>query len=298
MDFAAFMETERRRVDAYLEDVLPPAGHPPVELHEAIRYTVFAGGKRVRPIMTVVACGALGGDVDACLPGAAAIEMIHVSSLIHDDLPCMDDSDTRRGKPSCHMKFGESTAVLAGDWLLVYPFEVIGRGAEDGLYPPEVAAKICATIARGVCTSGIVAGQVLDLDAESRKISGDELRRIHELKTAALMEACARVGAAVAQAPPDLTETVAHSARALGLCFQVVDDILDVIGDAKVLGKPTGADSEKDKNTYVSLYGLDTARQMARDLADEATKALEPLPPSPWLERSRELIDYIVSRTS
>lgn len=298
MTFAEFMEAQTRRVDAYLTWVLPPRDTPPTHLHEAIHYTVFAGGKRVRPIMTLIACGALGGDTEACLAGAAAIEMIHVSSLIHDDLPCMDDSDTRRGQPSCHRKFGESTAVLAGDWLLVYPFEIVARAAEEGAFTPDVAARVCATIARGVCTSGIVAGQVLDLEAESRDVTAAELRRIHELKTAALMEACARVGAAIAGAPAQLSDTAARSARALGLCFQVVDDILDVVGDAAVLGKPTGADSENAKSTYVSLHGLDLARDMAAQLAAEARDALDALPDSEWLLRGRQLIDYVVGRSS
>lgn len=298
MTFAEFMEGERQCIDAYLDRILPPPDKPPTALHGAVRYTVFAGGKRVRPILARVTCGALGGDPERCLPGAAAIEMIHVSSLIHDDLPCMDDSDTRRGQPSCHKRFGESTAVLAGDWLLVYPFEVVGRAADEGVLTPAVAAKVCTTVAQGVCTSGIVAGQVLDLDSESRQVTAEELRQIHELKTAALMEACARVGAAVAGAAPDVTERVAQSARSLGLCFQIVDDILDVVGDAAVLGKPTGADVEKSKNTYVSLYGLETARDMAERLADEAVSALASLPASLWLDRARELIQYVARRSS
>ncbi len=298
MSFREFLATERQRVDGYLDACLPPASEDPRQLHEAVRYTVLAGGKRFRPILTIVFCGALGGDTDACLPVASAIELIHVSSLIHDDLPCMDDSDTRRGQPACHKVYGESTAVLVGDWLLVYPFEIVSRLVTEGKLEPQVCARVCEAMARAVCTQGIVAGQVLDLDAESHTVSAEELQRIHELKTAALIEACARVGAAVAKAPEDLSDAVAQCARALGLCFQVVDDVLDVEGDEAVLGKPTGADSENAKNTYVTLFGLEGAKGRAIVLADEARAALAPLQPSPWLDRAHELIDYVVNRSS
>jgi len=298
MMVAEFLEHQGARIDAFLDSVLPPECAEPAELHRAVRYTVFAGGKRFRPTLAIAVCGALGGDDGACVPAAAALEMIHVSSLIHDDLPCMDDSDVRRGRPSCHKAFGESTAVLAGDWLLVHPFELVARQVELGVLPASVAVDVTAVLARAVCSRGIIAGQVEDLRAESQVIGPDELERIHVLKTAALIEAAASVGAAVAQAPAELREASRRGARALGLCFQVVDDLLDVIGDTAALGKPTGADERQSKNTYVSFFGLDGARRRADALADEALSCLSTLPPSEWLGRLRDLVHFVVRRTT
>jgi len=298
MTVADFLEHQGARIDAFLDSALPAESSEPAELHRAVRYTVFAGGKRFRPALAIATCGALGGDDEACMPAAAAIEMIHVSSLIHDDLPCMDDSDVRRGRPSCHRAFGESTAVLAGDWLLVHPFELVAQQAELGVFPASVAVDVTATLARAVCSSGIIAGQVEDLSSESRVIGPDDLERIHVLKTAALIEASAGVGAAVAQAPTALRDAARRSARALGLCFQVVDDLLDVVGDTEALGKPTGADERQSKNTYVSLFGVDGAQRRASNLAEEARSWLSVLPSSEWLERLRELVDFVLRRTT
>lgn len=298
MSFADYLAATREQVDRFLDRALPPADAPPPELHEAIRYTVFAGGKRFRPVLAYTTGMALGASEGQLLPAAAALELIHVSSLIHDDLPCMDDADTRRGKPSCHKVFGEATAVLAGDWLLVFPYELLARETALGNLSPDVAAALMGELSRAVGSSGIVAGQILDLRAETVDIGPEELETIHELKTAVLIEACARVGAAVARAPADLTSAVARSARALGMCFQAVDDILDVVGDAASLGKPTGADVERRKATHIGFCGLESAQQRAEGLARAAHEALAPLPPSEWLERLHALIEFVVRRTS
>jgi geranylgeranyl diphosphate synthase, type II len=298
MTFEGYLAAERDRIDRYLEAVLPPADQPPRSLHEAVRYTVFAGGKRFRPILANTVCAALGGDPERSLPGAAAIEMIHVSSLIHDDLPCMDNSDTRRGRPSCHKAFDEATAVLAGDWLLVFPFELLGREATAGRIDAAVAGRLTGVIAAAVCSSGIIAGQIDDLAAESRQIALEELERIHALKTASLIEACALVGAIAAGVPDDLCEAARASASALGRCFQVVDDILDVVGDEQQLGKPTGADSRQEKSTYVSFFGLEEARRRAEALACEAHEALSRFPAGEALGRLHELIDFVLRRSS
>ncbi len=296
MTFQEYVATEQARVDACLDGLLPAAECPPSDLHTAVRYMVFGGGKRIRPVIANTVCRALGGDADTCLPCAAAIELIHVSSLIHDDLPCMDDADTRRGQPSCHIAFSESTAVLVGDWLLVYPFRVIAREAAEGRLAPEVAARVSLLLAAGVCDEGIVAGQVEDLAAETRRITAEELDRIHLRKTAALIEASAGVGAAVAMADPESTRAVLRYARGLGLCFQAVDDILDVVGDAEDLGKPTGADAENEKATHVGFYGLQDAKRRAARLAEEAHAALRAVPEGPARGRLHELVDYIVGR--
>ncbi len=296
MTFLKYLASEQEAVNACLDRLLPPPDRPPADLHGAVRYMVFAGGKRIRPIIARTACGALGGDVEACLPCAAAIELIHVSSLIHDDLPCMDDSDTRRGQPSCHKAHAESTAVLAGDWLLVYPFQLIAREAAEGRLEPEVASRVSLLLAAAVCEDGIVAGQVEDLAAETRRVTAEELNGIHLRKTAALIEASAGVGAAVATADPESTRAALAYARALGLCFQAVDDILDVVGDAEALGKPTGADAESEKATHVSFYGLEEAKGRAARLADEARAALRGFPPNAHTGRLYELVDYVVGR--
>jgi geranylgeranyl diphosphate synthase type II len=298
MTLESYLAEERGRIDAFLDAALPPTCQKPAALHEAVRYTCFAGGKRFRPVLATTVCGAVGGSPQTAAPAAAAVEMIHVSSLIHDDLPCMDDAATRRGRPSCHRAFGEALAVLAGDWLLVHPFEVVASEVRAGRYTPTVGARVMGVLAGAVCSSGIIAGQVLDLDAESGVVSADELVRIHLLKTAALIEAAARVGAIVGDAPEPVMEAVGKCARALGLCFQVVDDVLDVVGDASALGKPTGSDLRQDKNTYVSLHGLDGAMTRARALAEEAHDALVPLAPSPYRTRLDEMIEFVLHRSS
>lgn len=298
MTFAEYLTSERDRVWQRLDAILPPAGEPPERLHEAIRYMVAAGGKRLRPIIANTVCAALGGDPERSMLGAAAIELVHISSLIHDDLPCMDDSDLRRGQPACHKAFDESTAVLTGDWLLVHPFELIGRAAATGELTPQQAAATSAALAEAVCSRGIIAGQIEDLASESRRISLPELERIQELKTASLIEACARIGAIAANADEASSAAVRSYAGALGRCFQIVDDILDVVGDAEALGKPTGADTVNEKVTYVSFFGLEEARCRARAQADEAHAYLSPLPTNEATARLHELVDYVLERES
>ncbi len=254
-------ETETA-LDSYLK------GYENSPVVEAMRYSTLGGGKRVRACLVLSSCVMLGGDASSAIPYAAAIEMIHAYSLIHDDLPCMDDDDLRRGKPSCHKQFGESVAVLAGDALLTKAFEVI---AQHGKNEP-VRAVLAVAKAAGCC--GMVRGQELDIDAEGKDITEAELVDIHTHKTGALMKVCATLGAIAAGADPQKTAAVERYAQDIGLVFQVVDDILDCVSTTETLGKQVGSDSGNEKKTFVDLYGIGKAREYAIKINDRAKAAI------------------------
>jgi geranylgeranyl diphosphate synthase type II len=268
----------RRRVDEALRRFLPPADDPdtpcPPRLAEAMRYSTLAGGKRLRPVLCLLAAEACGGDPEAALPAACAIEMVHTYSLIHDDLPAMDDDDLRRGRPTCHRAFDEATAVLAGDGLLTLAFEVIARR----MRPPEAAARCVLTLAEAAGPDGMVGGQMADLLAEGRTdATVAELEAIHRRKTGALLLAALRMGAISAGASAATCEAIDTYGRAVGLAFQIVDDLLDVEGDEAKMGKRVQKDSGLGKWTYPGLLGVDGSRARARQLAGEAVAALAPL---------------------
>lgn len=263
----------RELVDARLDELIPAEEVGPERVHAAIRWSLFAGGKRFRPLLLLATGQELGADVDVLLDTACALEMIHTYSLIHDDLPSMDDDDLRRGRPTCHVRFGEATAVLAGDALQTLAFQAI---AEDEKLQPEVRVRLVSEVARASATpSGMVAGQAHDLAAESRAVTGDELEHIHRLKTGALITCAARAGAIIAGARAAELEAVTGYSAALGLLFQITDDLLDVTGSAEDLGKTPGKDARSRKATYPALYGLDATRERARAAFDEATAALD-----------------------
>lgn len=242
-------------------------------LLDAEQYSLFAGGKRIRPTLVLEFCRMFGGSDEAALPFAAAVEMLHTSSLIHDDLPCMDNDDLRRGKPTNHKVFGEATAVLAGDALLIGAFE---QTASNARVSPEIAAMATAYLAGGVGTYGMVGGQIMDMEGEHRKLSLDELLKMHSLKTGALINASCVLGALAAGISPhdDAMEKTVLYAEKIGLAFQIVDDILDVTGDEQSLGKKTGADQEHDKNTFLSFYSVEEAQFYADRLTAEAIDAI------------------------
>jgi len=298
VDVAAYLTEKGALVDAFLDERLPAADSGPGKLHEAIRYCVFARGKRFRPALAIATCEAFHGRTEAVLPAAAAIELIHVSSLVHDDLPCMDDADLRRGKPSCHRAYGEALAVLVGDWLLAFPFEILSCPSMGALLRPEQCCITGQEIARSVCSSGIVAGQVADLEAERRQIGLDELQRLHVHKTGALIRAAVRCGLVAAGVPFADLDAHARFAEQLGLAFQVADDILDVTADEATLGKPVGADNANNKSTYVSLLGLDGARRVAEETAAQAHALLTELPPGSDPSVLHALVDFVVGRGS
>jgi geranylgeranyl diphosphate synthase type II len=245
------------------------------ELFRAMRYSLLAGGKRIRPILVLEFCGLCGGDQEAALPFACAVEMIHTYSLIHDDLPCMDNDDMRRGKPSNHVVFGEAQALLAGDALLTRAFEVMLSSESIRLVGAEKAANAAGALAFAAGAYGMAGGQAIDLMSEGKQISMETLQRLDECKTGALIRAAAKMGCILAGAESNLIRAADEYAAAVGFAFQIVDDILDVKGNAETLGKPIGSDKEKEKSTYVSLLGMEKAQKAVSQLTEDAVHALD-----------------------
>jgi geranylgeranyl diphosphate synthase, type II len=291
MEFAAWLKSQKDRVDAALDRLLPPAAEPPGTLHAAIRHSMFAGGKRLRPILLLAACEACGGNTEQALPAACAVECIHTYSLIHDDLPCMDDDDFRRGHPTCHKVYGEAIAVLAGDALQPLAFELL---LQSDLSDKSDRSLLVHELATAAGSRFLIAGQVRDLEAERREVSFEELRTIHEGKTAALLTCCFRLGALIAGAQPVRLQALTTFGHALGLAFQVIDDILDCTQSSEKLGKTAGKDAAAGKSTYVSILGLEAARSEAARLTAEAHAALEPL--GSTADRLREIADHLLAR--
>lgn len=285
-----------KAVEKCVAESLPSEHVAPTIIHQAMRYSALGGGKRLRGVLAVTACRAGGGDEKTALPLAAALEMIHAYSLVHDDLPAMDDDDWRRGKPTTHKVFGEGIAVLAGDALLTRAFSVLGRLPDLADVSANTTLAIIEEVAGAGGTLGLIGGQVADLQAEGQgDVTLDQLRAIHLRKTGALFRASVRCGALVADAPRDVLDALTTYADSFGLAFQIADDILDVIGDAQTLGKPTGRDTVQDKATYPSLVGLQTARRMAEQAVSDACRAVVSLP-SPAREVLEHLAKFAVSR--
>lgn len=293
-EFSVRQSAWTERINRALEELLAPQAHPmPPEydgVRQAMAYSLAAGGKRIRPMLTLEFCRMLGGDPDQAMPLACAVELIHTYSLIHDDLPCMDDDDLRRGQPSCHKKFGEATALLAGDGLLTLAAEVIATAPERTGLDPLICLSAIRTLASLAGLDGMVGGQTMDLANEGRAIMEDTLRRTDELKTCALLKAACRMGALAAKAQPDQLKLADEYAEWLGLAFQMVDDILDVTGDEASLGKPIGSDAASGKCTYVTLCGLDGAQERANEATERALAAASQLPSHDFLcELTRRL---------
>jgi geranylgeranyl diphosphate synthase type II len=287
----------RLAVEPALDRALPPEDAWPETVHRAVRYSLFAGGKRIRPVLVLAAGEAVGGAREQVLPFACAVEMIHTYSLIHDDLPAMDDDDLRRGKPTLHKAFGEAIAILAGDALLTRAFHLLAEVPAD-LDETRLRRRVQATAELGeACgTTGLIGGQVMDLESEGRAIDALALERLHRAKTGALLSACVRGGALLGGATETELALLTRYAAAIGLAFQVVDDVLDATEGADRLGKTAGKDEAAGKATYVSIHGLDRAREMAAALCGEALEALEPL--GPRAERLAEIARLIVNRHS
>lgn len=260
-------------------------------LRESMSYSLMAGGKRLRPVLLMAAADAVGADGTKFLPVACALEMIHTYSLIHDDLPAMDNDDYRRGKLTNHKVYGDGIAILAGDALLTLAFTVILRQKDAA---PEALLRVVDEISRAAGAEGMVGGQVLDIKAENRSISMEELRRVHMGKTGALFHAALRSGAILAGATEHQLAALTAYADHFGLAFQITDDILDVIGSAEEIGKPVGSDAKNHKSTYVSLTSLSEARDLARRTVDEALDALSIF--GAEAEFLRELVSYLVNR--
>lgn len=266
----------RQMVDAALDRYLYSVSDGQQIVVDAMRYSVENGGKRVRPMLTLEFCRVCGGDPEKALSFACAVEMIHTYSLIHDDLPCMDDDDLRRGKPSCHKQFDESTALLAGDGLLTLAFETLTKA--EGI-APEYVLRAVETLSRLAGVKGMIGGQVIDLLSEDRTVDFETLQTIDNLKTGALIEAAVLLGCFAAEVSDEAILSACRTyASCIGLAFQIVDDILDVTSDTQTLGKPVGSDEKNEKSTFVKLLGIEKCRALADDLTQKAVDALDALP--------------------
>ena len=267
------LNVHRQAVERWLSTCFD-SREPRGDLYDAMRYSLLAGGKRIRPVLVLETCRICGGDTKAALPFAGAIEMIHTYSLIHDDLPCMDDDDLRRGRPTNHKVFGEATAVLAGDGLLTAAFEVMLENS--GELPPQRALDAAACLAAAAGGRGMVGGQVLDMAGEGHSLGLHEVEELQRLKTGALIAAAAEMGCILAGADEEKRGAARRYAQKLGLAFQIQDDILDVVGDEATLGKPIGSDAKSEKTTFVTLKGLECCQSLVEQLTAEAKQALEP----------------------
>lgn len=293
-DITRYLEQRREEIDGFLEAVIPHSSTAPAALHEAIRYSLFAGGKRVRPILTLAAAETIGRPAIGILPIACSVELIHTYSLIHDDLPAMDNDDYRRGKPTNHMVFGEAIAILAGDSLLTLAFELCSRpDLVDGL-APSLQARVIRELALGAGNVGMVGGQVLDIQAERQDIDLATLQTIHRYKTGMLIRAAVRMGAIAASATAEQLDALTAYAEDAGLAFQVADDVLNVTGTREELGKNPQTDAQRGKKTYPTFLGVDGARGFAEECATRAVKRLDGF--DVQAEPLRELARYITSR--
>jgi geranylgeranyl diphosphate synthase type II len=291
MKLPPFFEEDRLAVDAALERLLPSAATQPPSIHTAMRYSVFAGGKRIRPILCLETARIFSSDVTPALHPACALEFIHTYSLIHDDLPALDNDDLRRGKPTCHKKFGEAIAILAGDALLTLAFETIGATP----VPAENRAAMLTEIAGAAGTiNGMVGGQVADIEAEGKPVDPPMLEYIHRSKTAALIRAAITAGALCAGSGSEDVARLRRFGETIGWAFQVTDDILDVEESSAALGKTAGKDMAQQKATYPSVYGLERSHQIANDLAARAIAELTPY--ADRASRLREIAEFLVLR--
>lgn len=261
-------------IEAALPQYLPPVTLPQGKVCEAMAYSLLDGGKRIRGCLTLALCELCGGEVQSALPLACAVEMVHAYSLIHDDLPCMDNDDLRRGKPSCHIKFGEGTALLAGDALLTHAFSAASDAYFNGTLPAETVLRCVNQLSRAAGVEGMIGGQVIDTAPEEVPMTPEQLEAMHSMKTGALIRSAAVLGCIAAGAPRDVVMQADLYAAKIGLAFQIVDDILDATEESEKLGKST-SDADNNKTTYITLYGVEKAREMVRRLVLEADLAVK-----------------------
>lgn len=283
-----------QEVEEILDRALPKGETVPTVLHEAMRYSTLGGGKRLRALLAIGACIAVGGDAKSTGGLAAAIEMVHAYSLIHDDLPCMDDDDLRRGKPTNHIVYGEAVAVLAGDALLTEAFAELARMPEKYGVSSEVTVRVISELAKGSGSQGMVGGQVVDITSEDQEVDVDTLAYIHRHKTGSLIIAALRGGAILGGANEEQLDQITRFGESFGLAFQITDDVLDEVGEAENLGKAVKVDQRLGKQTYPRLYGLEESRQMAQRCIDDCHAALEGFSDQAWL--LRDLASFIIQR--
>ena len=294
MTLDEYLSERRDWVNETLDRLLPDKSEYPQTIHRAMRHSVFAGGKRIRPLLSIASAETVGGVASGIEFAACAVELIHTYSLIHDDLPALDNDDYRRGKPTCHKAFGEATAILAGDALLTLAFQVLSEMNGTG---PERKVRITQELSRAAGTvAGMIGGQVADLEAEGKPVEEEQLHYIHRSKTGALIRSSVRLGAIYAGAPKDEDEALSRYGEQIGLAFQIVDDVLDVVSTSKTLGKTVGKDVAQLKATFPALYGVDESRKRAMEHFTLACEALDSF--GDRALRLRQIADKIVNRTA
>ena len=293
MDIKTYLEEKRQDVDRFLDSVIPAENFPPATLHKSMRYSLFAGGKRVRPILAIAAYEAVGVSSPSILPCAAALELVHTYSLIHDDLPAMDNDDYRRGKLTNHKVFGEAMAILAGDALLTMAFDLISRNSLDGV-DAVAQIQVVQELAGGAGNAGMVAGQVADIEAEGKDINFATLEGVHRWKTGKLIRAAVRIGGILAGASPPALKDLTAYAEEVGLAFQIADDVLNVVGSREELGKDAHTDASRGKKTYPAFFGVQGARNLADERVVSAIQSLQNFDSK--ADPLRDLARYITAR--
>ncbi len=296
MELRTYLDQQRKLINQYLDQHLPLADQYPPTIHEAMRYSVFAGGKRVRSILALAATEAVGGDAKVVLPVACALELIHTYSLVHDDLPAMDDDDLRRGKPTCHKVFGEATAILTGDALLTMAFELLTSPSLALKITPIKQLEIIRRISQAVGSYGLIGGQVMDIESEGKQIDAPQLEYIHTHKTGCLIRVSVIAGGMAADCSEEHLNSLSHYGEKVGLAYQIMDDILDVEGESEEIGKNPGSDTALGKATYPAMWGIKQAKNQARDLISDTQQDLAPLGEQAY--RLGELARFIVKRHS
>ncbi len=294
MDINQYLDQQRQRVDQYLEHSLPASLRHPEKLYESMRYSLLAGGKRVRPILTIAAAQALGYDHDAMLPFAASLEFVHTYSLVHDDLPAMDDDDYRRGRLTNHKVYGDGMAILAGDALLTMAFELCSQDAGSHGLTASQQLQIVRELAFGSGHQGMVGGQVMDIQAENQEVELAHLQMIHSHKTGQLIRAAVRIGGIIGGASSTQLECLAGYAEDIGLAFQIADDVLNMVGTREELGKDAGTDEKRGKQTYPSFFGVDGSKKLGEDCVERAITRLESF--DHQADPLRHLASYIMQR--
>ncbi len=294
-NLASYIKSQNELINRFLESAIPDSMHDQ-RIVAAMKYSLMAGGKRLRPVLCLAAAEAVGGQPADALPAAGALEMVHTYSLIHDDLPAMDDDELRRGKPTCHMAFDEATAILAGDALLTLAFQILSSVDVESSNSSQASAwlQVIRTISSAAGYGGMIQGQMLDISSEGRILSIDELEAMHHLKTGALITASLHCGAIIGGADAEQLKSIERYAQNIGLAFQVADDILNVEGDPKLMGKAVGTDRLREKSTYPSILGLTTSKQMAKNLVRKALQAIENF--DNRSDALRAIANYVIER--
>jgi len=294
LDIKAYLKERAAMVDAALDEIMHPADTYPETVHDAMRYSVFAGGKRLRPILVMATYEGFGNAPEDVLTIASTLELIHTFTLIHDDLPCMDDARLRRGKPTSHLVYGEDIAVLAGDALLNFAFEVVANEGLREKFPADAVLKVIAELSSALGTHGVLGGQVVDVESAKRdEVTDRELEYIHRHKTAAFFVGAMRIGGHLAGCGEEQMNLLDEFSDSFGLAFQIWDDVLDVTADVAELGKDVGHDAETGKKTFVSVYGLEKAKELARERADAAHAALDKLG---GMQTLHALTEFVITR--